>query len=344
MSTHEHGPVRSITDLARIADVSISTVSRALTGKGKLNQATRDRVRALAEEHNFRLNVAAQNLRLRRTGAVAVLLPLGHEEGQHLSDPFFAAMLSYLADELTARGFDLLLSRVIPTGDDWLFNFVKSGRTDGVIIIGQSDQNAVLNRKAERYQPLVVWGAHSDENRYITVGTDNEEGGRLAARHLIEQGCRRLAFFGNITVPEFAARYRGFLSALPDDVRAEVIQVPMHITPERSLEQAGDFFRSGNRPDGIFTASDVVAMSAISAATERGLSVPGDVAVVGFDDILLAQMFAPAISTIRQDIAAGARALVDMLFRRISDDGEEAHSVYISPTLVTRESSRRLDR
>lgn len=329
--------VRSIADLARIAGVSVSTVSRALTNKGALNKGTRERIQAIADQHGFKLNVAAQNLRLGRTGAIAVLLPLGHERGQHLSDPFFMAMLGFLADALTDRGYDLLLSRVLPDGDDWLDAFIRAGRTDGIIIIGQSNQAKVLDRTAGHYRPMVIWGAHAPHNAHITVGTDNEAGGALAARHLVERGRRRLAYFGNVGAPEFAARYDGFLAGLPADLRDGVELVPTHITPEASLSMATDYFAAGNRPDGIFAASDVVALSLLSAAAEQGISVPGDLSIVGFDDIPIARLANPPLTTVRQDIQAGAQQLVDLLFRRLS--GEEAGSVQLTPTLVVRETS-----
>ncbi|MCI4591706.1 substrate-binding domain-containing protein [Sphingobium sp. BYY-5] len=337
MTDHQDGPVKSITDLARIAGVSVSTVSRALTSKGALNKDTRRRIQELAAHHGFQLNVAAQNLRLGRTGAIAVLLPLGHERGQHLSDPFFMAMLGFLADELTERGYDLLLSRVLPAGDDWLDNFIRAGRVDGVIIIGQSDQGAVLDRTAEHYNPLVIWGAHAPRNRYLTVGTDNEEGGRLAARHLLERGRGRLAFFGNVAVPEFAARYEGFLDALPIGARDRVELVHAHVTPEASHRVAADYFAAGHRPDGIFAASDVTAMSVIAAAAEQDIRVPDQLSVVGFDDVPLAQLSNPPLTTVRQDIQRGAALLVDLLCKRLS--GERPESIQIAPEIVRRESS-----
>lgn len=337
MDDRSPASVRSITDLARIAGVSVSTVSRSLTGKGGIKKTTRDRVRALAEEYGFRLNVSAQNLRLGRTGAIAVLLPLGHERGQHLSDPFFMAMLGFLADALADRGYDLLLSRVLPRGDDWLDSIVHSGRADGIIIIGQSDQGVVLDRAAQSYRPMVIWGAYSPENHYVTVGTDNVAGGKLAARHLLARGRRRLAYFGNVAVPEFAARHEGFLAGLPEDLRAAHQLVPAHVTQESSYAAAAAYFDEGNRPDGIFAMSDIVAMSVIAAAVERGLKVPQDIAVVGFDDVQLARLANPPLTTIRQDMEGGANMLVDLLFRRM--DGAEVQSVQIEPALVIREST-----
>lgn len=337
MDDQGSGPLKSIADLARLAGVSVSTVSRALTGKGALNKGTRARIQALADHHGFRMNVAAQNLRLGRTGAIAVLMPLGHARGQQLSDPFFLTMLGYLADALTDRGYDLLLSRVLPDRDDWLDTFIRTGRTDGVIVIGQSDQGAALARAAASYRPLVVWGEQVRGDGPVTVGTDNEAGGRLAAQHLVDRGRRTLAFFGDVGVPEFAARHVGFLAGLPPELRDDVVLVTSPVTSEASEATARDWFAAGNRPDGIFAASDVVAMSLIAAAQQQGLQVPQDISIVGFDDIPLARLTRPALSTIRQDIEMGAHHLVDLLVRRIG--GEDAGSVQIAPELLVRESS-----
>ena len=99
----ERPRIRNIADLAKIAGVSPGTVSRALSGAGLISQKTRDRIQALAREHEFRPNIMARNLRIQRTGAIGVLIPLGHETGQHISDPFFITMLGLLADALTQR-------------------------------------------------------------------------------------------------------------------------------------------------------------------------------------------------------------------------------------------------
>ena len=144
--------IRNISDLAKLAGVSPGTVSRALTDTGLISQKTRERIKALAREHDFRPNVMARNLRIQKTGSIGVVIPLGHETGQHISDPFFITMLGLLADALTERGYDLVLSRVIPTNGDWLDRFTDSGRVDGIIVIGQSNQFEVLEAAAARYR------------------------------------------------------------------------------------------------------------------------------------------------------------------------------------------------
>lgn len=324
-----------LAELARIAGVSTSTVSRALAGNPRIAAATRQRIVELAQAQGFRFNQTARNLRLKRTQAIGVVLPLGHETDQHLSDPFFMSLIGPIADAVADRGYDLLLSRVIPSGDGWLEGIIDSGRVDGMLLIGQSDQIEAIERVARRYRPLVVWGASVEGYAQTTVGSDNFAGGRLAAEHLIRRGRRRLTFFGNPAVPEFAARYAGFRDAIAAaDGEAAGGLYPVHLTTEAAYAEIGAFLAVNPSPDGIVAASDVIAMSALRALSAHGLSVPQDVAVIGYDDLGIARHTTPPLTTVRQDVVRGGALLVDILFRRMA--GEEAGSVAMPPELVVR--------
>lgn len=333
------GRVRNITDLARLAGVSPGTVSRALADSSLIAKKTRERIQELAREHDFRPNVMARNLRIKRAGAIGVLIPLGHETGQHISDPFFMTMLRHLADALTERGHDLLLSRIIPKDPYWLSRVVDSGRVDGVILIGQSDQNDVIDKVAERYLPLVAWGANLPGQVHCSVGSNNRKGGEIATRHLIDRGCRNFAFFGDPIVPEIAERLEGVRSALAQSGMSDSLNIlPAHLTAETAHPAISQWLdETKTIPNGIIAASDVIAMSALRALSEHGVSVPGDAHVVGYDDLPFANQTVPPLSTIRQDLAGGAAHLIDILFRRIS--GEKAESVMLEPELVIRQSS-----
>ncbi len=247
------------------------------------------------------------------------------------------SLLGPLADALAERGHDMLLSRVIPHDDRWLDTIVDSGRVDGAILIGQSDQIDTIERVARRFHPVVVWGDAVPGKHQITVGSDNVAGGRMATQHLIGQGRRRLAFFGNPDVPEFAARYAGFQAALRDAGSGEGTLLPMHLTTDKSYAAIADFLAGNPPPDGIVAASDVIAMSALRVLSERGARVPHDVAVVGYDDVSVAMHTNPPLTTIRQDVARGAKLLVDLLFRRI--DGDDVRSISMTPELVLRASA-----
>lgn len=326
-----------MSELAELAGVSTSTASRALSGSSLVNKKTRDKIVEIAAQYDFKPNELARNLRLKRTLSIGVVLPLGHETGQSFSDPFFISMLGHLADGLTARGYDLVLSRVLPTDANWLDHIVSSGRIDGIVIIGQSDQSEVIERVGKSYLPMVVWGSDIAGKSYCTVGGDNKKGGKIATQHLIDQGRKNLIFLGNIHAPEFAERQQGFAEACAEANIDKARVLDVHLTPEAAYSALVDHFGKGDLPDGIVAASDIIAMSAIRALTERRLKVPEDVSVIGYDDVTLAQHTTPPLTTIRQDLSKGAALLIELLFKRLT--GEVSSSVVIEPELIERGSA-----
>lgn len=333
------GTVRNITDLARLAGVSPGTVSRALAGKTLVNAKTREKIEALAREHGFRPNQMASGLRRQKTGVIGVVIPLGHDTRQQISDSFFMTLLGFLADELTQHGYDLMLRRVVPDDDaDWLDRFIGSGMIDGVIVIGQSDQFERIEDVADGYNPMVVWGNHTEGQRHCVVGTDNRLGGRLAAERLIAAGARQIAFLGDTGPMEFAARFAGAQDAAARLGLPRVMALATHLSPERaSSEISGHLAAHGGYVDGIFAATDTLAALCLTELRNKGLSVPEDVKLVGFDDLPIARQTVPPLTTVRQDIAAGARGLVDLLLRRLA--GETTESLVLPPELIVRKTA-----
>jgi len=330
--------IRNIQELAKIAGVSAGTVSRALAGKDLVNKETRERIQAIAREHGFRPNQMARKLRTQQTGVIGVVIPLGHERRQTLSDPFFMTLLGHLADELTETGEDIMLSRVIPGDEDWLDRIVDSGMLDGVLMIGQSDQLETIERVAQYYKPLVVWGSHREGQVHCTVGTDNFTGGKLAASHLIQRGKRRLAFFGDTHGPEILERLLGAQAAVAEAPDASLQMFATHLSREGLDDQiTAHLDQLGSEVDGIVAATDVIARAAVRHAHERGIAVPDALAITGYDDLPLASQTVPQLTTVRQDIKGGAREMVRMLHQRIA--GQDTRSVVMPPELVVRASS-----
>jgi DNA-binding LacI/PurR family transcriptional regulator len=328
-----------MTDIARLAGVHVSTVSRALAGSPLVEAGKRKRIEQLAREHSYVVNPVARGLRLKRTQMVSVAVPLQHEAGQPLTDPFFVAMLGHLAEAITQRGYGMNLQKVVLPTHEWLDELIASGRSDGVVVIGQSTEHETLQRAAAVYLPLVVWGAQLPGQRYCTVGSDNPGGAQAAVQHLLRAGRRQIVFLGDPTGPELRQRYEGYARALaqaPAGTAAARV-VPAHLTPDAAYHAVRECIRAGEPFDALFAASDVIAISAIRALAGEGLSVPQDVAVVGFDDIPLAAHTTPSLSTVRQDIEQGARTLIELLFRRL--EGEETDSVILPVELLVRESS-----
>ncbi|USI75004.1 LacI family DNA-binding transcriptional regulator [Sphingomonas morindae] len=328
---------KTLADLAALAGVTPATVSRALAGNVRISAETRQRVIDLAERHGFQLNQTARNLRLGRTQAISVVIPLGHQSAQRVSDPFYTALIGNLMEGLARRDHAMLLSAVTPHSSSWLSNIARSGRVDGVIVLCQSDQDAVLRAAGRAYRPLVVWGENQhDLDGYCCVGTDNRAGGRIATEHLLAQGRRKIAFAGMTDIPELAARYQGYLEAhLTAGVQpGPRIAVPLAFEPSEMLLH--ETMASYDDVDAVFAASDMIAVAVIKALHHCGRRVPDQVSVVGYDDVSLASHMMPALTTIRQDLRVAAETMLDLLFRRIQ--GETPGSVVIPLELVRRQS------
>jgi DNA-binding LacI/PurR family transcriptional regulator len=326
-------------DIARMAGVSISTVSRALAGNPLIPKTLRDQIVEIAQTHGYVVNQSARSLRLRKTDTIGVIIPVVHEAGQLISDPFFLEMVGRLADEITRRNYSVLLNKVIVTEAGWLERIIQSHRADGLLLLGQSTQHDALNAVSGTYRPMVVWGAHLPGQRYCAVGSDNVEGGRLAVAHLAASGRKRIAFFGAPDAPEAIQRLEGYRKGLAEAGLAfdPALVFPTPYTLEEAQVAVADILATGVAFDAVFAFSDVIALAAMGAVTEAGKTVPGEVAVVGFDDIVLARHSSPPLTTVRQDLAFGARAMVDLLFRRMA--GEDASSTQAPVELVVRGSS-----
>jgi DNA-binding LacI/PurR family transcriptional regulator len=326
-------------DVARLAGVSVSTVSRALNQSSLVNDETRTRIMELARSLNYSIHVGARNLRLQRNRTVAVVVPYDAKTRQHISDPFFVSILGSLADALTDRGYDMLLSRVDADRLDLASQLEASGRALGVILIGQWHHHDQLNELAARRVPIVVWGARLTQQIYCTVGGDNIAGGALATEHLISTGRRHIAFFGDPELPEVGHRYEGYLRALKQHAigfDSRLVR-PAAFAEGSARRAVEELIAEKVHFDAIFASSDLLAMRAVRTLREHGLLVPRDVGVVGYDDVELAQYFHPSLSTIRQPIIKAGEALVDALLAIIA--GGHPSPPMLPTELIVRESS-----
>jgi DNA-binding LacI/PurR family transcriptional regulator len=326
-------------DIARLAGVSVSTVSRALNDSPLVNDETKQRVAELARSLNYSINLSAQNLRLQKNQTIAVVVPYDAQSRQHISDPFFLAIVGSLADALTDRGYDMLLSRVDADRLDSAARLYDAGKAIGLIIIGQWRHHDQLNELAARKVPVVVWGGQMPQQLYCSVGGDNELGGRLAADHLLALGRRRIVFLGDPALPEVKLRRDGYWQSLraagvEPDVGLEV-PVPFEVIGARHAMDA--LLAGGQRFDGVVACSDLLALQAVQAVRARGLRVPKDVAVVGYDDMPVATYSDPPLTTIHQPVTDAGIELVDALLSLLQ--GESAPPRTLPVHLVARASA-----
>lgn len=333
-------------DIARLAGVSVSTVSRALNGSSLVNDETRQRIGELARSLNYTINESAKNLRLQRNQTIAVVIPYDAHSRQHISDPFFLSMVGSLADALTDRGYDMLLSRVDAEALDSVAALYDAGRATGIVLIGQWRHHDQLNALAARGVPVVVWGGQLPQQLYCTVGGDNALGGRLATQHLLAQGRRRILFLGDPQLPEVALRLAGYRHALeeagvayspsmvcsvPFEERDAERAIADHVIAERVLAQPPSF-------DAVFACSDLIAILAMRALRAASRRVPEDVAVVGYDNINLAAYADPPLTTVHQPVLQAGVELVEALTRVMAGTPQAPRVLPVQ--LVVRESSQ----
>jgi DNA-binding LacI/PurR family transcriptional regulator len=326
-------------DIAKLAGVSTATVSRALNGSEAIRPETRERIQALAQAHQYTVHAGAKNLRSGENRTLGLVIPYRAHLPMQLTDPFFLAMMGQLADAMTAAQYDLLLSRVDADHLDECAALYDSGRVAGMVMVGQWDHHDQLNALAMRRVPLVVWGAMLPDQLYCSVGSDNFSGGFQATSHLIHKGCRQIAFLGDFKSGEAKFRFDGYCQALQTNslaLRPELyIQSPY--TPLEAQQAMHAFCDKGIQIDGLFAASDLIAINAMGVLNARGLKVPDDIAVIGYDDVDASRHSFPPLSTIRQPLDIAAKALLESL-QEVMRGGQPA-SRQLSSELVVRESA-----
>lgn len=330
-------------DIARLAGVSVASVSRALSGSGEVGEKTRQRILELARSLNYAVHAGASNLRRGKSRTISVIAPFLSGDSQRLTDPFLWGLVGSIAEALADRGSRMLLSRV-PEAQLSFSDDVETGLAAGVILTGQWLPHEKLNELAVAGIPFAIWGAERPKQLYCTVGSDNQTGGRLATEHLIARGARQIAFVGDVGAEEVRLRHVGYLEAHrrhglePDPVLFENEMFELHeirLWVQRLLAQ-------GVRFDGVFAASDMAAIAVMRALMEFGMRVPEDVAVVGYDDVPAAALVTPSLTTIRQPMETAGRALVDAVLSQV--EGTPAATKTVPIELVIRDSSARRPR
>lgn len=326
-----------LADLAQLAGVSISTVSRALSDHPAINLKTKQAIWKLAREKDYPFKRYMPMGPIGADATIAVVVPRPQGRESRLSDPFLLALLAGVGDAARDRGCDVLLSHFAPDRLDDLIEAMTTSRADGVIFMGQSALHPAFNVLARTEPRFVVWGAELPDQAYCSVGSDNLKGGLRATQHLMRLGRERILFLGDIDAPEAAQRFRGYREALEraDRPVEPELHLPAHFEVESAESAIDARLRDGRRFDGIVAASDLIALGAIRALHRAGIDVPKDVAVVGYDDVPLARYSRPALTTVAQDTLRAGRLLVSKLL----DASERGATSERVPTeLIVRES------
>lgn len=294
-------------------------------------EATRKRVRELAAEHGYRYNLSARNLRMRRSYSVAVVVEMKPEKGRPMSDPYPLELLGGITQELTEAGYNSVLT------SRQLLNTPPVQGADGVILLGQGVHGEAMNALRKANRPLVVWGAPTNDPSLVVIGSDNRRSGINVAERFLAQGRRKLLFLGDVYHAEVKERCAGYIEAIGSNGTVH-IQRPKAFTFEAGFECVRTYLRKKPPPaiDGLFAASDLLAMGAIRALNEAGLQVPQDVSVVGYDDTPAAMTFTPPLTSVHQYLHDGGVLLAQTMLALI--EGRPASSRMLPTKLIVRQT------
>ncbi|WP_270164613.1 LacI family DNA-binding transcriptional regulator [Paenibacillus sp. SYP-B4298] len=324
-----------IEDVAARAGVSVTTVSRVLNNRGYISEKTRNNVQQAIKELNYQPNEMARALFRRKSNMIGLIIPA-------VSHPFFSELTYHLEYYADLRGYKLLLcnSHRDVSKERQYIDMLKKNQVDA-IIMGSS----VLNIKHYLHLnlPIVSFDRTVAENIPI-VTSDNHMGGRLAARLLMEKGCREVAFvYRGIGGPHHQAllanaRAQGF-----EEQWAEVGLRPLQLqldssVPGRGGEEIARFLQEHPQVDGIFTSSDVIAAEVIQACDRLNRRIPEDIKLIGYDDVELASLLSPRLTTIQQPIQQMGEYTIELVARQL--DGMEVPMMRTFPVkLVERETT-----
>ena len=324
-------------DIAREAGVSISTVSRALNDSPAVKRRTKQEIWRIAREHDYDFRSTMPNGPVGAEATIAVIVPAPQARETRVADPFFLELLAGIAEAARERNADLVISHVFPRSAEDLEFAMTTSRATGMIFIGQSSLHEAFNSLSSRDDRFVVWGAEFPDAQYCTIGSDNFAGGRRATSHLVRLGRKRILFLGDTEAPEADQRHRGYRQAL-EEAGLEFdpdLTLPAHFDVQSGEATTRSAINRGVEFDGIFAASDLIAIGAIRALTLSGRKVPDDVSVVGYDNIPAARLVTPRLTTIDQDANLAGRMLVSKL---IDTQGGQASSERLETSLLIRES------
>jgi len=331
----------TIHDLARKLNISASTVSRALNDNPRISQKTRDKIKAAALALGYQPNSIASNLRNRKSNTIGIVVPL-------INRHFFSSVISGVEDVAFAAGYNVVISQ---SNDEFekeqrIVRSMFSNRVDGLIIsiAMKTTQFEHLKLFTGKKVPLVFFDRIVREINADRVVVDDFNGGYKVTKHLIEQGCKRIAHLtGPLNLQTYTDRKKGYTDALHDHglpVNEELIIVN-NLTRADGLMAIQQLLGLENRPDAIFCGNDTTALSAISHLKEVGIRVPEEIAIVGFSNEPFSEVVTPSISTIKQPGFEMGQKAAQMLIKQIENkERTEIFETVTMPTeLIIRESS-----
>ena len=326
-------------DIARELGVSVITVSKALRGKADISDATRERILKRMKELDYQPNMTARSLATGQSFIVGLIVP-------DLLNPFFNEFAKSLSGALRQRSYALILTSSENKAEieQAEIRMMLARGVDALLLASCQPSLQGFFTVHDLDTPLVLIDRPFPQLRVSFVGTDDYAGGKLATEHLIQLGRKRLAYIGSPDLSPAADRYRGFRHALRDhDIELNEALV-LSNDGEDPADKAGYEMMSAllkrrSRPNGVFCHNDVVAIGAMRAAQDAGLSIPGDIAFVGFDNVNYSKYLPIPLTSVDQSTAALGEAAAQLALAIVDKKIDQPRNILLAPTLVVRQST-----
>ena len=310
--------------IAAMLGVSQPTVSRALRGDKKVNEVTRARIVALANELNYSVDHNALRLRTQQTYSIALVILCRRGENKANINPFYLSLLGCIAASASERGYNLIVS-FQDSPANFFANYTGSRQADGLIVIG-SGQNIegwqFFGEYARHNTPMICWGASKED--LLSIKSDNAQGARLAIEHLLSSGCKKIAYIGptNSEQPPFQDRLTTYMAVMAQKGMPPICPpLPENaVREDQGYAAVNGLIRDKVDFDGLFCANDFIALGAMRALDEQHIAVGTDVRVIGFDGIATGAYAQPPLTTIEQDYVQAGEMLVEALIALLKGD------------------------
>ncbi len=326
----------SIKDIARLANVSHSTVSRALSGSTLISPETVQRIRRIAEDSGYRPSAAARSLVTSRTATIGVVVT-------SIADPFAAEVVLGIEDAANDCNYSVILANSCaqPEREVRVVRAFEERRVDGIIVTSSRVGAVYVEMLSQTRVPIVLLNNQHPSEVMHSVMIDNLSASQKATRHLIDLGHRRIAYVGDrFGCQSDTERFGGYRAALDLAYLPFQPEYVVHGSgnPEGGAAAAETLLSLPSQPTAIFCYNDMTALGAMRAIAARGLSVPSDISVVGFDDLFFAQYSTPPLTTVRQPMREMGRLALDTLMKLLAEDGSQPN-IKVPGELIVRHST-----
>ena len=328
----------TLEEIAKLSNVSRSTVSRVINDNPHVRSTTREKVTAVIRQTNYRPNLAARSLATANTQILGLVIPAG--VGVAFGDPFFPTFMEGVATACAAHDHLVMLWLADPDYERRMIRqILNNGLLDGLIVSSMYLPDPMLDAIINSSLSFVLIGQPLNRPEMNYVEVENRNGAREIVTYLLHLGYRRIATItGALNTPPGFNREAGYLDAL----RARGVPVDPSLIIEADFTEADGYYAMQrllpHRPEAIFGASDLITIGAMRALREAGLRVPEDIAVVGFDDIPVARYLVPSLTTTRLPAYELGLQAADMLINLIQDEEIPERGVLLDTELIIRES------